>query len=148
MLKKLQIKESVSPLLIHNAPTHYIDLLRADDTSIEIHAVPEDSSYPFIQVFATSNESLQIAALELEPLLVEEGLLWLCYPKKSSKTFKGSNCSRETVGALLAERDYEPVRQIAIDEDWSALRLRKVEHIKKMTRKVAVTKAGQERISN
>jgi hypothetical protein len=37
------------------------------------------------------------------------------------------------------------IRQIAIDDDWSALRFRKPEHIKTMTRKFAVTEKGKER---
>ncbi|MDI5787736.1 hypothetical protein PO124_02480 [Bacillus licheniformis] len=48
-------------------------------------------------------------------------------PEKSSKVYKGSDCSRDTVAGLLADQGYEPVRQIAIDEDWSALRFRKAE---------------------
>ena len=35
------------------------------------------------------------------------------------------------------------MRQVAIDEDWSALRFRKVEHIKTMTRSFAATEAGK-----
>ena len=75
----------------------------------------------------------------------EDGLLWLCYPKKSSKTYKGSDCSRDTVTGMLSEEGFEPVRQIAIDEDWSALRFRKPEKIKKMVRTFAVTEVGKKR---
>ena len=38
---------------------------------------------------------------------------------------------------------FEPVRMVAIDEDWSALRFRRVEHIKTMTRSFALTEAGK-----
>mgnify|MGYP005835701873 CR=1 FL=1 len=37
----------------------------------------------------------------------------------------------------------EPVRQVAIDEDWSALRFRRVEYIKTMTRSFAMTLEGK-----
>ena len=40
---------------------------------------------------------------------------------------------------------YEPVRQIAIDEDWSALRFRKTGKIKTMKRGFAVTEEGKQR---
>jgi hypothetical protein len=43
------------------------------------------------------------------------------------------------------EEGYEPVRQIAIDDDWSALRFRKPEKIKKMVRDFAVTDEGIKR---
>jgi hypothetical protein len=35
------------------------------------------------------------------------------------KFIKNSDCSRESVSTLLSEEGYEPVRQIAIDVDWS-----------------------------
>ncbi len=43
---------------------------------------------------------------------------------------------------------FEGVRQVAIDEDWSALRFRRVEYIKRMTRdpKRAMTKAAGARL--
>lgn len=34
----------------------------------------------------------------------------------------------------MGEAGFEPVRMIAIDEDWSALRFRRAEFIKTMTR--------------
>jgi capsular polysaccharide biosynthesis protein len=36
-------------------------------------------------------------------VIEDDGLLWLCYPKKTSKTYKGSDCSRESVATLLAD---------------------------------------------
>ncbi|KIL49293.1 hypothetical protein [Jeotgalibacillus soli] len=47
---------------------------------------------------------------------------------------------------LLADEGFEPVRQIAIDENWSALRFRKVEKIKTLLRGFAVTEEGMKRI--
>ncbi|WP_391118049.1 hypothetical protein [Psychrobacillus sp. L3] len=49
---------------------------------------------------------------------------------------------------ILANEGFEPVRNIAIDEDWSALRFRKVENIKKMVRKFAHTEVGKERTND
>ncbi len=46
----------------------------------------------------------------------------------------------------MAERNYEPVTMIAIDEDWSALRFRQIENIKTMSRKFAISNKGKERI--
>ena len=38
----------------------------------------------------------------------------------------------------MGEAGFEPVRMVAIDEDWSALRFRRAEFIKNMTRPGAV----------
>ncbi|HYK75241.1 MAG TPA: DUF3052 domain-containing protein [Pseudoneobacillus sp.] len=143
ILKKLNFKEKGQPVLIVNPPKVYEDVFTAFNS--DIHKEAKAEIYDFVQVFGTNNEELQVYAREVSHLISEDGLLWLCYPKKSSKLYKGSDCSRETVMGMLANEGYEPVRQVAIDEDWSALRFRKPENIKSMTRKFAVTDAGKQR---
>ncbi|WP_204953463.1 DUF3052 domain-containing protein [Metabacillus crassostreae] len=145
MIKKLQFKDKGQEVLILNSPLAFESVIKS--FLGEVHKeVKYDHEYEFIQAFATTNEELKSLAIKAEQVLKEDGLFWLCYPKKTSKIYRGSNCSRETVGAMLAEIGYEPVRQVAIDEDWSALRFRKVENIKKLTRKFAVTEQGKQRI--
>ena len=65
--------------------------------------------------------------------LVEDGLLWFAYPKKSSKKYR-SDVGRDDSWQALGDLGFEAVRQIAIDEDWSALRFRQARFIKSMTR--------------
>jgi predicted CoA-binding protein len=141
VIKKLQYKDKGQHVLIINAPKAYDEVITGFKGEVHINGVNE--GYDFVQVFGTSNEELQTLAHSAEAYVKEDALFWLCYPKKSSKLYKGSDCSRETVTKLLKDEGYEPVRQIAIDEDWSALRFRKVENIKSMTRKFAVTEQGK-----
>lgn len=143
VITKLQLKDQSKPVLILNAPKEYGEVISAFDA--EVHREIKNETYPFVQVFGTSNAEIQQLARQGAKVVEEDGLLWLCYPKKTSKTYKGSDCSRESVAALLADEGYEPVRQVALDDDWSALRFRKVEHIKTMTRKFAVTEKGKQR---
>jgi len=55
--------------------------------------------------------------------------------------------NRDTGWATLGAAGYEPVRQVAIDEDWSALRFRKTEFIKAMSRHPdgAISQAGRQK---
>ena len=73
-------------------------------------------------------------------------VLWFCYPKKSSKRY---NCSidRDHGWTDLGRLGFEPVRQVALNEDFSALRFRRVEYIKNLTRNknMALTKEGKDR---
>ena len=48
---------------------------------------------------------------------------------------------------MLGGAGFEPVRQVAIDEDWSALRFRRVAHVKSLTRSkaMALTDEGKQR---
>ena len=59
--------------------------------------------------------------------------MWFAYPKGTSKRYK-SEINRDTGWQALGKSGFEPVRAVAIDEDWSALRFRRVEFIKTMTR--------------
>ena len=60
-------------------------------------------------------------------------MVWFAYPKGTSKRYR-SEINRDTGWQALGRAGFEPVRAVAIDEDWSALRFRRVEFIKTMTR--------------
>jgi hypothetical protein len=143
VLKKLNFKDQGQPVLVINAPKSYDDIKASFEG--EVHQQAELEMYDFVQVFGSSNDELQSNAKKAASYLKDDGLFWLCYPKKSSKIYKGSDCSRDTVMGMLSEEGYEPVRQIAIDDDWSSLRFRKPEKIKKMVRDFAVSDEGIKR---
>jgi len=60
-------------------------------------------------------------------------LNWWAYPKKSSRKYK-VDIDRDNGWQVLGDLGYEPVRMVAIDEDWSAVRFRKASLIKNMKR--------------
>jgi hypothetical protein len=51
-------------------------------------------------------------------------ILWVAYPKLSSKL--AGDLSRDVIHTLAPKHGLDTVSQIAIDEDWSALRLKRV----------------------
>lgn len=65
---------------------------------------------------------------------------------KSSKTYK-TDLSRDEGWQPLGALGYEGVRMIAIDDDWSAFRLRHVSNIKALTRrnKMVMSQEGKQR---
>lgn len=73
----------------------------------------------------------------MRKLAPEDQQLWLAYPKGNSKRYK-AQINRDSGWAYLGQFDYEGVRQIAINEDWSALRFRRIAFIKSMTRKFSL----------
>jgi hypothetical protein len=74
--------------------------------------------------FGATRAGLLAAASAVLPLLGEEAVLWFAYPKGSSKSLK-SEVNRDSLWELMAPLGLRPVRQIAIDEDWSALRFKR-----------------------
>ena len=101
---------------------------------------------PFFLAFVTQQRQVDEIAKSLPTLMAPDGTVWLAYPKGSSKKYT-CEFNRDIGWAEWGRQGYEPVRQVAIDEDWSALRFRKVEHIKKMTRSFAMTEAGKKKVA-
>jgi hypothetical protein len=50
------------------------------------------------------------------------GILWICYPKKTSGM--KSDLSRDVVWQIAQPTGWRAVTQVAIDDVWSALRMR------------------------
>jgi hypothetical protein len=51
----------------------------------------------------------------------KDRLTWVSYPKAGQL---GTDLNRDSLAALLAQSGLQPVRQISIDDVWSALRFR------------------------
>jgi hypothetical protein len=62
-----------------------------------------------------------------------DAVVWFAYPKGSSKKYK-SEINRESGWKEMGEAGFEPVRMVAIDEDWTAVRFRRADFIKTMKR--------------
>ena len=73
-----------------------------------------------------------------------DAVVWFAYPKGTSKSYK-CDFNRDSGWEPLGAAGFEGVRQVAIDEDWSALRFRRLGFIKTMKRdpKRAMTKRGK-----
>jgi hypothetical protein len=58
-----------------------------------------------------------------------DALLWFAYPKGTSKRYT-CEFNRDAGWQVIRDAGFDSVRQVAIDEDWSALRFRRVDYIK------------------
>lgn len=92
------------------------------------------SEVEFAVAFATTQNQVEDAIETLYPKQKGDDVVWFCYPKSSSKRYK-CEFNRDTGWYALGKAGMEPVRQVAVDEDWSALRFRKMEFIKTITRR-------------
>jgi hypothetical protein len=145
VFKKMNFKDSPSVVVI-NAPESFESNMSAmKEWTIFHHNFSSVKSTNFIVAFCTMQDEVDAVAVEASAKLIGDGLLWFAYPKGSSKKFS-CNFNRDTGWEILGRLGFEPVRMVAIDEDWSALRFRRVEFIKKMTRSFAMTEAGKEKV--
>jgi len=85
----------------------------------------------------------------LSSKLSSDAIVWFSYPKGTSKKYT-FDFNRDRGWECMGKYNFEPVRQIAIDEDWSSLRFRNVKHIKKLTRSLqsTLTEEAKKRTEN
>jgi hypothetical protein len=143
LFKKLNLSTQ-TPIHVLNAPASFESELQALSRAV----VKRKATSPvqFALAFVTTQAELDTASTQLTQAAVGDAVLWLAYPKTTSKKYK-CEFNRDGGWAVLGAAGFEPVRQVAIDEDWSALRFRRAEFIKTITRNPAgaISKVGQQR---
>ncbi|MBQ4805710.1 hypothetical protein J8L88_22800 [Aquimarina sp. MMG015] len=144
LFKKLQLPPSLDEILILNEPEGFCKELDCLKDVIVKESLIQVSEVDFALVFVKEQKQIENRIETIFPKLVGDAILWFAYPKKSSKKYK-SEITRDHGWGVLGDYNLEPVRQVAIDEDWSALRFRKVSFIKHMKRSkdFALSSAGK-----
>jgi hypothetical protein len=95
--------------------------------------------YDFMIIFVRKEaEVKEIVPGALHNLAVD-GILWFCYPKKTSKKYS-SDIDRDHGWKSLNDLDFFGIRLVAIDDDWSAIRFRNKKYIKAGSERFAVKK--------
>jgi hypothetical protein len=104
------------------------------------------SAAPFVLTFVTRQDEVDRLAKSISKAAEGDAIVWFAYPKGTSKRYKGA-INRDNGWKELGAAGFEGVRMVAIDEDWSALRFRRVEFIKTMARDAsgAMSEAGKAR---
>ena len=122
LTKKLQLKPNHNLLLL-NAPEAFARALSAEGyTYTRAEEAPAVGTYDAVQLFVQSIEELEKLGSQAVAMLKPEGMLWIAYPKKSSGI--KTNLNRDNGWAPITALGYAGVRQIAIDDTWSALRFK------------------------
>lgn len=120
LAKKLLIKagDTISTIA---APTGYKALLGPLPDGAEIvHRAPSGGA-SLVHLFITTSAELETQLPRAQQAMVKGGGIWVSWPKKTSK--QAGDISRDTIRAAAEEIGLRTVRAIAIDDDWSALKL-------------------------
>jgi hypothetical protein len=129
---KLNLKNQ-STIVVVNAPASFEPEIASLRHVIVRRAVSDAKQIDFSLVFVTTQKAVDALAKVMSRKAAGDAVVWLAYPKGTSKKYK-CEFNRDTGWASMGEAGFEPVRMVAIDEDWSALRFRRAEFIKTMTR--------------
>lgn len=122
LLKKLKYKTGRA--LVRNAPEGFrLGIEEAADAAAE-------GEYDFALLFARDAEQAKEWGPATIPLLKDDAVFWIAYPKQSGKI--KSDIHRDSLWKLMSELTaYRAVSNVAIDETWSAVRFRHEDKVKK-----------------
>ena len=144
---KLNLKDH-QEIVIVNAPASFEPEVKALD-GVTVKRKPADvKAIGFFLAFVTTQREVDDLATIVAKKSVPDAVVWFAYPKGTSKKYT-SDISRDTGIQALGEAGFEPVRMVAIDEDWTGKRFRRVAFIKNLTRdpRALASKEGKKRVA-
>jgi hypothetical protein len=129
LLDKLNYKGQ-KRIVVINAEEFFLKSFLEELKDIQVD-IEIDQRYPyeFMLIFARLVSEVEVITPLALHNLTSDGILWFAYPKKTSKKYS-SDIDRDHGWEVLLDRGFDKVRQVAIDDDWSALRFRNIRFIK------------------
>lgn len=133
LLNKLQYKPPVVVYALNHPPEFEAELSLMKAQSAVSTAWPDADDVSFVLIFVQSEKEIENTQDLVQKKMNGDAILWFAFPKKSSKKYS-VEISRDRGWDSLIRNGFVPVRAVSIDEDWTALRFRRIEYIKSMTR--------------
>jgi hypothetical protein len=124
LAKKLRIRPG-QRILILNPPPGYLDELDLPE-DVELAERPE-GAFDFVHLFVKNTAELANLGPTAIKAVKYDGLLWISYPKQSSKV--ETDLTRDVGWEMMAEAGLKPVTQVSVNDIWSALRFRPIDQV-------------------
>ena len=128
LFQKLNLKDQTEIIVLNAPPSFERELAGLTGVGV-VRELKKTKSVGFALAFATKQAEVDTMAKALAAKATGDALLWFAYPKGTSKRYR-CEFNRDTGWNVLRTLGFDSVRVVAIDEDWSALRFRRVGYIK------------------
>ena len=120
LAKKLKLKPNQHAGVI-NAPDGYLKELGSLPAGVDL-AEKLSGKFDWIQLFVKNKAELEKAIPRAMRALKPESLLWICYPKGSSKI--QTDLTRDKGWEILKKVDLKWITLISVNDTWSAFAMR------------------------
>ena len=119
LAKKLGIKGG-SRIFLLNAPGNYLQLVSPLPDGVQI--APQITSHTdVIHIFSTKKEELSQALHTCLEKMRPNGMIWVSWPKKSSKV--PTDITEDTIREVALPLGLVDIKVCAVDDVWSGLKL-------------------------
>jgi len=120
IFKKMHIKPAASAIVLY--PTPEYNAFLAQQTTLDLS---KKNEYSIVLLFVGSRDEYKKRILEAKRLVTVDGLIWICYPKKTKNLQPDIN--RDSLFLLAQEDNLQVSTNIALNEEWSMLRAKSIE---------------------
>jgi hypothetical protein len=128
LFKKLNLGAH-DEIMVFNAPEFFESELKQLKHIKIVRNPSRPKAIKFGLAFAVTQAQLDHASKLLAAGSEGDAVLWFAYPKGTSKRYT-CEFNRDAGWSIIRAAGFESVRMVAIDEDWSALRFRRLEYVK------------------
>ena len=130
LFKKLNYRGQ-KEIAIFNAPAEFQNEMDTIlNEAVVRTSMQECKDAGFVISFVKTKKEIEAMAEFLQKKLQGDPIIWFAYPKKTSKKYK-SEINRDNGWESVEKLGFETVRAVSIDDDWSALRFRLSQFVKK-----------------
>jgi hypothetical protein len=129
VLKKLNYKGYKRIAVINSEESLFKAISDELKDVITDREIDQRYAYDFMIIFVQTIKEVNDYSPAALHNLAADGVLWFCYPKKSSKMYS-SELERDRGWKTLNDLGFYGIRMIAVDENWSAMRFRNIKYIK------------------
>ena len=119
LAKKLEIKTN-SRVYTKNTPETYFQLLEPLPSGVSFHVQPTHAT-DVAHVFVDGKLALSKDLIELRKILRADAVIWISWPKKSSKV--SSDITEDTIREEALPLGVDDIKVCAVTEVWSGLKL-------------------------
>lgn len=119
LYQKLGFKPDMS-VFLYNEPEDYFRWVEVAHLKISLNQKPEKDSMDLIHGFFKEKKQLENDILLLKSYLKKEGLLWISWPKVTSKV--ETDINREIVREIGLETNLVDVKVASFNNVWSGLK--------------------------
>ena len=129
LFKKMNFKNQ-KEIFVLNSPKEFESELKSMMAFTKVKTKSDDCiATEFVLCFVQNKKEVEHHFKEIGKKIIDDGVLWFCYPKKTSKKYK-AEIGRDSGWDILYSSNFDTVRAVAIDDDWSGLRFREAKYIK------------------
>ena len=119
LAKKLGIKDGFRLKLV-NGPAYYFDLFTDMPANVDIDPGGKRKK-DLVHFFTNDEKELNNVLPKLKQEIVQNGAIWVSWPKKSAKV--ASTVSENMIRDVALKNGLVDIKVCAVDETWSGLKL-------------------------